>query len=252
VLDISVPLDRKMTTSKAKITVIIAAYNEEEAIGQVVLGFKQELERSSYPFEILVVDNNSIDNTSNVAKTAGATVIKEELQGYGYACMKGLTEAQGEYIILTEGDKTFEPSDIWKLLVYLQEDDIDLALGTRTTLELVDEGAKMNWFLHWGNIFLAKMIQIQFWKRCRLTDVGCTFRAIKKSSLDKILPKINVGGTTFSPAMIIFCLKAGLKTVEVPVRYRKRLGESKITANYKKSINVGLRMLKLILSQRFW
>ena len=119
-LDIPVPLNRKMTNSKTKITVIIAAYNEEQAIGQVVLGFKQELERSSYPFEILVVDNNSIDNTSKVATTAGATVIKEELQGYGYACMKGLTEAQGEYIILTEGDKTFEPSDIWKLLVYAQ------------------------------------------------------------------------------------------------------------------------------------
>jgi len=110
----------------------------------------------------------------------------------------------------------------------------------------------MGWLLHWGNFLLAKLIQIQFWGKCRLTDVGCTFRAIKRDALEKIINNLKVGGPAFSPEMIIWSLKKGLRIIEIPVRYRKRIGESKITANIRKSIRVGLQMLRLILAQRFW
>lgn len=235
-----------------KISLVVPAYNEEEAIGSVVTGFRDELEAGGIPYEIIVVDNNSTDKTGEVALENGARVVSEPGQGYGFACSTGLREASGDAIVLTEGDNTFEPHDIWKILAYLDEPDIDIVLGTRTTKELVERGAKMTWFLHWGNLMLAKSIQVQFWGRCRLTDVGCTFRGIKNPAFHKIAASLREGGPSFSPVMIIWSLKMGLRTVEVPVRYRNRIGQSKITADTSKSIRVGLKMLRLIVSQRFW
>jgi glycosyltransferase involved in cell wall biosynthesis len=235
-----------------KVSVVMPAFNEEKAIGSVIDGFRKELEAKKVPYEIVVANNNSTDMTAEIALKHGARVVKEERQGYGYACIKALKEARGEIIILTEADDTFNPRDLWKLLLYLEEEDVDLVLGTRTTLELVEKGAKMSRMLHWGNIFLAKLIQIQFWGRVRLTDVGCTFRGIKREALSKVVDKFRVGGPCFSPEMIIWCLKAGLRPVEIPIRYMKRVGHSKITSDWRKSLVVGLRMMRLILSQRFW
>lgn len=237
---------------RPKISVVIPAYNEEQSIGKIVKGFRRELESKQVPYEIIAVDNNSSDATSEIARRHGALVVKEEKQGYGYACIRALREAKSDIVVLSESDGTFNPKDIWKLLVYLEEEDVDLVLGTRTTLELVEEGAKMDWFLHWGNLFLAKLIQLQFWGKCRLTDVGCTFRGIKRQPLLKIIDRFREGGSCFSPEMIIWCLKSGLKMVEIPIRYLERGGKSKITANRRKSLIVGLKMLKLILTQSFW
>lgn len=234
------------------ISVVMPAFNEEKAVGEVVDGFRKELEVLGTPFEFVVVDNNSTDKTSEVALKHGARVVRESQQGYGYACIRALKEAKGELVFLTESDKTFDPKDIWKALVYLDEENVDFVLGTRTTLELVEKGAKMDWFLHWGNIFLAKLIQVQFWGRVRLTDVGCTFRAIKRAALMQIVDKLNEGGSCFSPEMIIQCLKFGLRSVEIPVKYLERTGQSKITVNKKKSFMVGLKMIRLIITQRFW
>jgi glycosyltransferase involved in cell wall biosynthesis len=235
-----------------EVSVVIPAYNEENAVGLVIEGFRKELQSKGVVHEIIVVDNNSMDKTAEIALRHGARIVREIKQGYGYACIRGLKEAKGEMVILTEADNTFNPRDVWKLLIYLEEEDVDLVLGTRTTLELVDKGAKMDWLLHWGNLLLAKLIQLQFWGKCRLTDVGCTFRGVKRKALVKVLDKFREGGPCFSPHMIIWCLKAGLRPVEIPVRYMERVGESKITVNWKKSVVVGLKMLKLILTQRFW
>lgn len=235
-----------------KLSVVMPAFNEEDAIGSVIDGFRKELEIRNVPHEIVVADNNSTDRTAEAALKHGARVVKEKRQGYGYACIRALKEAKGEIVILTEADNTFNPRDIWKLLLYLEEEDIDVVLGTRTTLELVEKGAKMSGLLHWGNLFLAKLIQVQFWKRVRLTDVGCTFRGIKKRALLKVIDKFSVGGPCFSPEMIIWCLKARLRPIEIPIRYMKRVGHSKITSNWKKSLVVGLKMTRLILGQRFW
>ncbi len=234
------------------ISIVLPAYNEEDAIGMVLEEFRDVLKSLNVSYEIVVVDNNSTDKTAEVAERYGAKVAKEIKQGYGYACIRGLREAKGKIVVLSEADNSFVAKDLKKLLAYVEEDDVDMVLGTRTTLELVEKDAKMGWLLHWGNVFLAKLIQVQFWGRCRLTDVGCTFRAIKREALQKIIHNLRVGGPAFSPEMIIWCLKKGLRVIEIPVRYRRRIGESKITADIRKSIKVGLMMLKLIITQGFW
>jgi len=225
-----------------RVTVVIPAYNEEKAIERTVKDFSK-----SYVDEIIVVDNNSVDKTAELAKRAGAKVIRETRQGYGYALRKGMKEAKGDLIILTEGDATFVGDDMRKLLVYIE--GVDFVLGTRSTGELREKGAKMNWFLSYGNLFLAKLIQLRFWGHVRLTDVGCTFRVIRKEALNKIINKFEVGGSEFSPEMIILALKNNIRTVEIPIHYKVRIGKSKITSNFWKSFKVGLKMIKIILTR---
>ena len=226
-----------------KLSVGIIAYNEEKSISTVVKGFKT----LGIFDEIIVVNNNSTDRTAENAKNAGAKVVNETRQGYGYACQRALKECRGEIIVLTEGDASFESRDVLKFLSYI--DDADMILGTRTTRELIRKNAKMNNFLLLGNLFLAKLIQLKFFGRVRLTDVGCTFRAIKKESLNKISGEFTVGSSHFSPEMIIIALRAGLRVVEIPINYRERMGESKITSNTKKSTKLGLKMMKLIMTR---
>lgn len=223
-----------------KISVVIPAYNEEEAIEKTVKDFSKP-----YVDEIIVVDNNSKDRTAELAKKAGAEVITETKQGYGFALQKGMREAKGDAIILTEADCTFVGKDMEKFLVYIE--DVDLVLGTRLTGELREKGAKMNWFLNYGNLFLAKLIQLRFWGRVRLTDVGCTFRAIRKEALNKIINNFKVGGSEFSPEMIITALENNIRTVEIPVHYKMRIGKSKITSSFWKSFKIGLKMIKIII-----
>lgn len=223
-----------------KISVVIPAYNEEKGIVKVIDDFSQP-----YIDEIIVVDNNSNDRTAEFAKKKGARVVMERKQGYGYALVRGMKDAKGDIIVLTEADATFAGRDMEKLLAYI--DDVDMVLGTRLTRELTERGAKMDWFLLYGNLFIAKLLQLRFWGKTRLTDVGCTFRAIKKEALKKIINQFEIGGSHFSPEMIIVALKNGLKTVEIPVKYRVRIGESKITYNKWRSFLLGLKMIRLVL-----
>ncbi len=229
-----------------KVCAGIIAYNEEKSIGKVADDFKSQMPLID---EIIIVDNNSKDMTNEIAKASGATVVKEEKQGYGNACQRAMKEcldAGAGIIILTEGDASFSASDSTKLLAYTN--DADLVLGTRTNPALIGQGAKMNKFLLWGNIFLAKLIKWKFFsKKFRVSDVGCTYRAIRADALRKIQPHFSVGGSSFSPEMIVLAARNNLKIIEIPVNYKERIGESKITSSFSKSLKLGLRMIWLIL-----
>jgi len=221
------------------------AYNEEEYIAEAVKEF------SSIPEvdEVIVVNNNSTDRTKELAIKAGAIVVDEEKQGYGYACQRALKEASGDLIILVEPDGTFSAHDIEKFLAY--SNDFDFVIGSRTSKEMIHEGANMGKFLRWGNWILAKMIEVLF-NGPSLTDVGCTYRLIKRDALEKIKDKFTVGGSHFSPEMIILAIKSRIPMIEIPVNYKERKGSSKITGKKWAAFKLGLRMIKLILSYRFW
>ena len=224
-----------------KVSVVAPAYNEEEYVSEAVRDFKS----SEYVDEVVIVDNNSTDRTAELARKAGARVVLEKRQGYGFACRRALDEARGEYIILVEPDGTFTAKDVIKFLAY--SEDFDLILGTRTSKELIWKGANMGSFLRWGNVFLGRIITILH-NGPHLSDVGCTYRLIKKPALKKIQKKFTVGSSSFSPEMMILAIKSRLKTVEIPVNYKPRKGKSKITGEKKKAFRLGLVMIKLILS----
>src|SRR5438128_109200 len=228
-----------------RVSVVFPAYNEEAGIAAAVADFGA-LDAVD---EVLVVDNNSRDGTAARARTAGARVVHEPRQGYGNALRRGLAEAQGEYVVLAEPDGTFMGKDVLKLLAYA--DDFDLVLGTRTTRELIWHGANMGWQLRWGNWIVAKLLQVLF-DGPSLLDCGCTLRLVRRSAAQRMLPRFTVGGSHFLPEMVCLALLERQRLVEVPVNYRNRVGESKITGSMHTALRVGAQMLGLILRYRLF
>ena len=225
------------------VSVVFPAYNEAGNIRRAVLEFLVP----DVVDEVVVVDNNSRDATAAEAAAAGARVVQETRQGYGYALQRGLAEATGDLIILAEPDGTFVGRDVLKLLAY--SDDFDMVCGTRTTRELIWQQANMGWFLRVGNWAVAKMIQFLF-DAPSLTDCGCTLRLTHRTALARFREELTVGGSHFLPEMVILALKRQLRIIEVPVNYRGRVGESKITGTLAGTLRTGTNMIVLALRCR--
>jgi dTDP-glucose pyrophosphorylase len=231
-----------------KISVVVPAYNEDGSIGSVV----QEYLALSCVDEVLVVDNNSSDKTAEKALNAGARVVQEHEQGYGCALRRGLDDATGDIVILTEADGSFSPADVPKLLEYLK--DCDMVLGTRTTRQMIEQGANMNAFPRFMNILFGKIIELLWWDlEPRFTDVGCTYRAIWKTSYDKIRPYVRSDGPAYSPDMTIAVLNCKLRVIEIPVTYRmRRSGDSSHSANVYQLARTAFQMAKVIVHRRLF
>jgi glycosyltransferase involved in cell wall biosynthesis len=225
------------------VSVVFPAYNEAPYIRRAIEDFSLD----GIVDEILVVDNNSRDGTAEEARRTQARVVLESAQGYGNALRRGIREATGEIVILAEPDGTFLGRDVLKLLAYSEE--FDMVCGTRTTRELIWEQANMGWFLRVGNWTVAKMIQVLYGGPS-LSDCGCTLRLAHRSALNLIQDDLQVGGSHFLPEMVILGLKRRLKIIEIPVNYRGRVGESKITGSLRGTLNTGFRMIALILRHR--
>lgn len=235
-----------------RIVVAIIAYNEAEAIYDLVRGFKAQQD----VIDVIVVDNNSTDSTAELASAAGARVVTEPKQGYGWACIRALEEAArtpgAEVVALTEGDGTFDPADLPKFQAYIGQ--ADLVVGTRVVHGLVEQGSQMDYFFTWGNMAVGTLLRFRFWNtqflgKASLSDVGCTYRMIRREALDQILPDLSVGGHHFSPHMMLVVLSHRLTLVEIPVTFRRRLGTSKgAGASLRKGLSVGLVMIWHILT----
>ena len=225
-------------------SVVLPAYNEEQGIREAVNSFFA----TNVVDEVIVVNNNSTDGTVEEALKTRATLVHEHSQGYGAALTRGLKEATGDYIILAEPDGTFDSNDVIKLLSYAI--DFDLVCGTRTTRELIWSEANMGWFLRFGNIVVAKWLEVLH-NTCSLSDCGCTLRLIHRESLQMFLPFLTVKGSHFLPEMVILARKCGLRIVEIPVNYRGRKGLSKITGTLKGTLKTGTNMIILITRYRF-
>lgn len=226
------------------VSVVFPAYNEEKYIRSAVEDFFLR----DVVDEVVVVDNNSQDRTAEEARQTRARVVSEPAQGYGNALRRGLREATGDLVILAEPDSTFLGRDVLKLLAYA--DDFDMVCGTRTTRELIWAQANMGWFLRMGNWAVAKLLQFLYGGPS-LSDCGCTLRLTHRVALDRFQDDLTVGGSHFLPEMVILALKRGLRIVEVPVNYRGRVGDSKITGSLKGTLSTGCRMIGLILKYRF-
>lgn len=226
------------------VSVVFPAYNEEPNIAAAVRDFLLP----GIVDEVLVVNNNSQDRTAECAAAAGARVVLETRQGYGAALQRGLREARGDLIILAEPDGTFVGRDVVKLLAYAE--DFDMVCGTRTARELIWAEANMGWFLRWGNVAVAKLLEFLFNGPC-LTDCGCTLRLVRRAAVERFREQLTVTGSHFLPEMVILALRQRLRLIEVPVNYRARIGESKITGSFKGTWKTGINMLRLILRYRF-
>jgi glycosyltransferase involved in cell wall biosynthesis len=225
------------------VSVVLPTYNERDSIRECVLGF----EHTGVVDEILVVNNNAVEGTSDRIAGTSAIEILETTQGYGAAIIRGLREAKGDLVCVCEPDGTFDPTDLFKMLAYSH--DVDIVYGTRTVGEFIWQDANMGWFLRLGNWGVAKLMEVLF-NTNSLSDVGCTLRLLNRGAVQVLLPLMREMGNCLGAEMMCLSRIVKLRMVQIPVNYRARVGESSVTGRRTKALNVGLRMIWIILAYR--
>ncbi len=217
------------------IKVIIPAHNEADSIAQVI----HEIPKSVS--EVIVVNNNSSDETAKTAKNAGATVLSEKKMGYGYACLCGMQylgqqSKTPDIVVFLDGDYSDYPEDLTRVVQPIIDQDIDFVIGARVK-EKRELGSMtpQQIFGNWLATFLMKLFF-----RATFTDLG-PFRAIKYDKLLTLEMEDKTYGWTVE--MQLKALKKKLTYTEVPVRYKKRIGISKVSGTVKGSIFAGIKIL---------
>jgi glycosyltransferase involved in cell wall biosynthesis len=223
-----------------EVVVIIPALNEERAIAKVIKSIPPSLVA-----KIVVVDNNSFDTTAEVARNAGATVIHEAQKGYGYACLKGISYVQStlhrvDIVVFLDADYSDYPEEIINLVQPIIQNNYDLVIGSRI-LGNREKGA-MPLYQVFGNR-IATMV-MSFLYGAQFTDLG-PFRAIKFDKLLGLGMKDKTYGWTVE--MQIKAVKQRLRYCEVPVRYRPRIGNSKISGTFKGSLSAAFTIATTLL-----
>ncbi len=226
------------------VAVILPTYNEKDSIRACI----RDYFAPGLVDEIIVVNNNAAEGTSEEVAGTGAREIFETQQGYGNALLCGIDNTSADLIILSEPDGTFSGHDVVKLLAY--SDDMPVVMGTRTSREFVWNGANMGLFLRWGNWAVAKLTEALF-NTSILTDMGCTQRLLSRRAVDLIRPHLRIGGSHFGPQVLLEVISHRIPFVEIPMNYRPRVGKSSVTGSFWKAFVLGWRMIFLVLEYRF-
>ncbi len=230
------------------IKVIIPAYNEEASIALVIKDIPSIVD------EIIVVSNNSTDNTEANAKQAGATVLIEKQKGYGYACLKGMEYIAStslsdqsktpDIVVFLDGDYSDYPEELTKIVQPILEDDVDFVVGARVK-EFREDGS-MTVPQIFGNWLATKLMRLFF--RSTFTDLG-PFRAIKYQKLLDLKMEDKTYGWTVE--MQLKALKQKFSYREIPVKYKNRIGVSKVSGTIKGAIFAGVKILGWIFKYSF-
>ena len=220
----------------SKIAVIIPAFNEALSIGQVI----QALPKSVA--EIIVVNNASTDQTAQVAKEHGAVVLDEKKMGYGHACIKGikyLEKKPPDIVVFLDGDYSDYPEDMDQIVAPLLKKEVVFSLGART--QNLREKGSMTPQQVFGNALACFLMRLLY--QGKFTDLG-PFRAIRWQTLQSLEMKDKTYGWTVEMQLKI--LRRKLNYIEIPVRYRKRIGISKVSGTVKGTLMAGYKILTWI------
>ncbi len=225
------------------IKVIIPAFNEADSIAKVIN------ELPGTVSEIIVINNNSSDDTSKNAENAGATVLSEPRKGYGHACLCGMNyiaqqSEPTDIIVFIDGDYSDFPEELTKVVKPILDNDIDFVIGSR--VKRLRERGSMTPQQIFGNWLATSLMKLFF--GATFTDLG-PFRAIKYDKLLALQMEDKTYGWTVE--MQLKALKKKLTYTEVPVRYKKRIGISKVSGTVKGSIFAGVKILGWIFKYSF-
>jgi glycosyltransferase involved in cell wall biosynthesis len=226
-----------------KLTVVLTAYNDELSIKDAVLDFIE------HPLvkRVIVVSNNSKDQTIKFAEEAGAIVFNEEKQGYGACVYRALSEGvkfkDTELTLLCEGDMTFKAYDIDKFLAYIPHADV--VSGTRIVDQLRNKQTQLTNFMFYGNFFVGKLLELKHISVGTFTDVGTTYKLCRNDVLKELLPQLdNSVNLEFNPYFLDKALSSNYLVVECPVTFHPRVGVSKGgNINNHVAFKLGLRMI---------
>jgi len=225
------------------IKVIIPAFNEQDSIGNVIKDIPKIVD------EIIVVSNNSTDNTEENAQKSGATVLKEHKKGYGYACLKGMEyianqEQKPTIVVFLDGDYSDYPEQLTEIITPITNNNVDFVIGARD--EGLREKGSMTPQQVFGNWLATKLMKLFF--KATFTDLG-PFRAIKYKKLLSLNMEDKTYGWTVE--MQLKVLKQKMSYIEIPVKYRNRIGTSKVSGTVKGSVLAGIKILTWIFKYSF-
>jgi len=226
--------------SDAIVSVIIPAFNEENGVGQVISEIPKDMVN-----EIVVVNNASTDRTARIAGGAGATVLHEPVRGYGRACLKGIeylkkANPRPDIVVFIDADHSDYPEEIKKLINPILAGDVELVIGSRALGK--KEKGSMTPQQIFGNWLATRLLALFY--SAKFTDLG-PFRAIRFSSLLDLDMKDKTYGWTVE--MQLKAAKKKMRWTEVPVRYRKRIGFSKISGTVKGTVMAGYKIIATII-----
>ena len=225
-----------MSQDSRWVTVIIPALDEEGAIGQTVARLDRTLVR-----EVIVVDNGSRDRTAEHAKAAGARVVFEPQRGYGSACLAGVRAAgRADILVFLDGDGSDVPEDLPQVIGPVLRGEADLVLGSRALGER--ESGSVSAHQLWGNRVVLSLLRLL--TGVRLTDFG-PFRAIRSEAMGRLDMSHPTYGWPIE--MVVKSVRRGLKITEVPVRTRRRIGQSKVTGTLRGSLLAGYHLIATVL-----
>ncbi len=217
-----------------RVGVVIPALNEEQAIGKVIGEIPKWVDA------IIVADNGSQDATDSVARQAGAQVVRENDSGYGAACLAGIAALPSvDIVVFLDGDYSDYPEDMEPIVAPILQKQADLVIGSRI-LGGAERGSLTPQQV-FGNWLATRLIGL-IWGE-RFTDLG-PFRAIRFDALNALAMSDRDYGWTVE--MQVKAAKAGLRCAEVPVRYRRRIGASKISGTINGTFKAGAKIISVI------
>ncbi len=237
-----------MTKETKKLAVLIPCHNEAQSIASVVKKFpRAELEHNGYQLDIIVIDNNSTDGTADVAQEAGARIFKERAKGKGNAMRKGFAElpADTDYVVMLDGDDTYSPTEILRMVEPLDSKFCNVVLGSRLSGKMRAGSMPMgNRAFNW---FCAHIVRYVY--RANITDVLTGYFAWTKKAIDELYPHLVSDGFAIEMEMITKMSRLGHEIYCVPISYHPRHEEG---ASNIRPIYDGLRILKMFMRNLTW
>lgn len=228
------------------ISIIIPCHNEEHGIGSVLEAIPyQKLRELGYDAEVIVIDNNSSDKTYKVARQKGVTLVKEDLIGKGNALKTGFTtiDSQTDYVVIIDGDDTYKPQEIPRLIELLENDFCDVVTGSRMGGKTVRGSLQPSHRLaNWFFAFLVRHFYL-----ANITDALSGFFAMKAEVVKDLMRYLDCDGFAIEMEIITKLRRLGYSIYSVPITYDRRLGRSKLH-----SFKDGLKILRMFYRNLAW
>lgn len=229
-----------------KVTVLIPCYNEADAIGTVVRKFpKGRLAAYGFELDVLVIDNNSSDNTAEVARAAGATVLSEPAKGKGNAIRAGFysISEDTDYVVMLDGDDTYKPEEILRLVEPLDSGFAEVIIGSRLHGRIrVGSMKRLN---HFGNRMYSRLVRTVY--KVIVTDVLTGYFAWKREVIEDLRPHLRSHGFAIEMEMVTKMARLGYRIYSVPISYDPRLGDSSL-----RPVRDGARILAMYVRNLRW
>ncbi len=204
------------------LSIVMPCLNEEDSVAECVAEALEGIKRCNLVGEVLIIDNGSTDKSREIAEKAGARVIREDVRGYGAACVRGLNEARGEWVIMGDADGTYDFAEFAVLSQGLK-DEADFVMGNRLTSSM-EAGAMPLLHRYVGTPLITRLLGI--FSGVHVKDSQCGLRAIRRDVLPGL--GLRATGMEFASEMLLKAGQADLRIAEVPITYRRRTGDSKL------------------------